>query len=242
MKEGGVVKLSLFFIVLLSLMPFALALDDLVSFTYSDTSGNFNGVDSFSALNKTITEGDVSRLYAPGDSAVFNFASPNISSANVELLISVEDITPWNATGSGTITLLDIDGDSIEANVNGIWVRIGQSANFVGLLENAQLSSGDGTFDGTSGSPFSTTFPHETPFMGNILTLTFQGWFTNSSDNIAPFNDKTTLINGVVTGELPDEEEECEDCVKVPIMSPVLYLLLIASLALMGWYSYGRKP
>jgi cysteine-rich repeat protein len=198
---------------------------EVLSYTYSDLDGDFvaAGADSgtFTAVDQAggaDTQGDVTRLVAPLASSVLDFGAGTIGSASYSMTISVENLTATTATGTGTMTIADVNGDTITADVAGDWIKLGPSANFIGLLSNVVVNPGDGTFDGSDGSSFSTAFTQVQPFNGNVLALAFSAWFTDGNDEAQDFSDATTLINGVIEGEDPfcgdgnvDDGEECDD-------------------------------
>ena len=180
---------------------------DLFSFTYSDLDGDFDATTSlFTAADDGNTDGEVTRIFAPTGDAFFagTLGAGEIPGAASFLLqTELTNITPAGADivpGTGLLVIHDVDDGTITADVDGQWLNVGGSANFVGLLSNVAISSGDGTFDGTDGSSFSSVFPVPPPFEGNIINLTFGGWFLGLQGP-ADFNDKTTLTSGVVVPE-----------------------------------------
>jgi hypothetical protein len=186
---------------------------EVITYTFSDLDGDFvadgevSGV--FTAVAQSIeegasTQGDVTRRVPPLASAVLDFGAETIGAASFIATISVENLTADTATGSGEVTFTDVDGDTVTALVSGNWMRVGTSSNFIGLLTQAFVAVGDGTFDGFDGSSFLTTFAEPQPFEGNLLSLTFQVWFTNGSGDAQDFEDATTLINGVIGIATPD--------------------------------------
>ena len=192
----------------------ATAKADVFSFTYSELAGSFtaDGPDSglFSAVDQlgvlpVQTEGDVSRLVPVADSVVLNFADAAIGSASVDLSVATTAITDDDALASGSLTLVDVDGDTITGDISGEWIRVGASANLVALLTGITLTntSLDGTFDGTGGNAWSMTFDEPQPFVGNVITLAFGAWFTDGGGDLVNFQDVTTLASGAVSGTDP---------------------------------------
>lgn len=188
--------------------------DDLFSFTYSDLSGNFTvapiGVNSgnlgvFTAADDGDTDGEVTRLIAPlGDAFFAGDAGageiPGFASFYLETPLASADTVSATLDGLGRLEIRDVDDDLISADVSGVWTNIGGSAHFNGLITNVLITSDDGTFDGTDGSSISLNFPADPPFNGNIINLTFGGWFA-SETGPEDFRDKTTLTSGVVVPE-----------------------------------------
>ena len=175
---------------------------DLVSFTYSDLDGDFavGGADSgtFSAADQLTTQGDVTRIAAPIGSAAMDFSDAGIGSGDFTMSVAVSNVTSTTADGLGTFSLTDVNGDTLSGTISGIWLRAGDSANFVGLVSGAMFAGGDGTFMGTDGGSFSTVFTSPAPYPGNIIALAFGGWFTDANDAVAAFDDKTTLVSGAI--------------------------------------------
>ncbi len=181
---------------------------DLFSFAYSDLDGDFDAASMvFTASDDGNTDGEITRLLAPLGDAFFagsavDGAIPGPASFLLQTLIT--NVTPGTADlmpGGGLLQIRDNDDDLIQAVVTGQWTNVGGSANFNGLLENVLVFSDDGTFDGPDGSSISIVFPADPPFEGNIINLTFGGWFLDVDQNPADFNDLSTLTNGVVIPE-----------------------------------------
>ena len=174
------------------------------SFTYSELDGDFVAVPGsylFTAVSDIDTDGEVTRVdqdaFFEGEAAGYEFFS---------LEMNLTTITPISAEvlpGDGVLTLTDVNGDVITFGAYGLWLNIGGSANFVGLLTDGMIAdnSADGTFDGTSGPGFSTVFPTNPPYEGNIHTLSFGGWFTDKLGMPTDFSDITTLTSGAVIPE-----------------------------------------
>ena len=175
---------------------------DLFSFTYSDLDGDYDATSMlFTAADDGNTNGDVTRIISPGSTAFFSGnvgdgGFPGLASFSLETTIT--NITATSADlVSGLLELHDFAGNVISAELSGGWTNIGGSAHFNGLLPNVTITSDDGLFHGTDGSSFSTVFPVDPPFNGNIINLTFGAWFMEGVD----FENKTTLTSGVVVPE-----------------------------------------
>lgn len=171
---------------------------DLFSFTYSDLDGDYDALSMlFTAADDDNSNGDVTRIISPGSTAFFDFPSAAAFSFQTTLT-GITATTAGLVPGSGLLELRDIDGDVITADVSGDWTNVGGSANFLGLLTNVTISSDDGFFNGTDGSSFSTVFPVDPPFEGNVINLTFGAWFLDDPEG---FQNLTTLTSGVVVPE-----------------------------------------
>ena len=175
--------------------------EDLFSFTYSDLDGDYDATSMlFSAADDDNTNGDVTRIISPGSTALFagtvvDSGFPGLASFNIETTIT--NLTAMSADlVAGSIELQDFDGDVISANLSGEWTNVGGSAHFNGFLSDVAITSDDGLFHGTDGSSFSTVFPVDPPFDGNIINLTFGAWFSDGN-----FENLTTLTSGVVVPE-----------------------------------------
>lgn len=177
---------------------------DVLSFTYSDLNGSFDTASStFTAIDDFDTDGDVTRLIDPIGDAFFagTLADGGFAmSGAFDLSLTLSNITLLGADSVGTLTIVDLTGDQITADVTGNWLYNG-SANFFGLLNNVAVVdiSGDGTFDGDSGSSFSLAFPDQ--LAGNTIALAFGTWFTNDLGGPQGFSGVTTLASGAVIPE-----------------------------------------
>lgn len=188
---------------------------DVFSFTYSELEGDFavTGADSglFTAADQVgilpfHTQGDVTRLAPPTDTAIFDFADAAIGSASIDLSVAASAITDNHAVASGTLTLVDIDGDTISGSISGQWIRTGSSAALIALWSDVVLDnkSMDTTFDGTDGSSWSMTFSLPGRFSGNVVALAFDDWFTDGAGTVVGFENTTTLASGAVLHVVPE--------------------------------------
>jgi hypothetical protein len=137
--------------------------------------------------------------------------------ANVVLNMSLSDIRTTDANAAGTITITDLDGDTITADINGTWTPLGIFASFSGSLSNVLFhSTGDGTFEGSNNGVLDGAFAMdfgEAPLSGAILQLALpNNWFADGS-----FSDANTLIEASV------------------IPAPSATLLAAIGLGLAGW-------
>lgn len=181
----------------LGLLAGAAQADVVLSFGFTDTSGSYDGVDTFTATavdsGLLQTSGDVTRLSAPGGTAEFatGFAS---GSGDFSVDLSVDNPGSPGETGSFTIT--DVTGDTITGDISGTWLSGGGDIVFFnGFLSNVFLNdtSGDGDFDGTSGA-FGMDIDGQ-PLEGAFVTLfiaTGSGFFDSA------FQGVSTQVDGVV--------------------------------------------
>lgn len=171
---------------------------DLLSFGFSDLVGIYDGSSLLSVADDGNSDGDVTRLVAPTGTAFMSGDSvsgfPGMAAFGISMTISAVDA--MSAMGNGTITITDVDGDTLSGTLMGNWVNVNGSGNFVGQITNFMPVSDDGWFNGTDGSSFSMTFPVAPPFEGNIITLVFNRWF----DEVG-FQDATTQVIGAVIPE-----------------------------------------
>ncbi len=197
-------RLSVFFVLAIATGGSAFA-EDLFSFTYSDLDGDYDaGSMLFTAADDDLTDGDVTRIISPTGTAFFSGSIidggfPDFASFSLETtLANITATTASLVPGGGFLELRDVDDDVIAANVFGEWTNVDGSANFLGVLTNVTINTDDGFFNGTDGSSFSTVFPVDPPFEGNIINLTFGAWFL---DNPVGFENLTTITSGVVVPE-----------------------------------------
>ncbi|MCH8243910.1 MAG: PEP-CTERM sorting domain-containing protein [Planctomycetes bacterium] len=177
--------------------------EDLFSFAYSDLDGDYDAASMlFTAADDDNTNGDVTRIISPGSTAFFSGNAgdggfPGLASFNLETMITNLTATTADLV-AGSLELHGFQGGVISAELSGGWTNVGGSAHFNGLLSNVMITSDDGFFYGTDGSNFSTVFPVDPPFNGNIINLTFGAWFLDDPEG---FENLTTLTSGVVVPE-----------------------------------------
>lgn len=179
---------------------------ELLSFTYSDLTGAYDTSTSlFTASDDADSDGDVTRLIPTTGDAFFGGpgVDPFGGSSAFSISMTVSGANGATASGAGTITLTDFNGDQYSGNLSGTWINVGGSANFVGVLTNILPNSvsGDGTFDGDDGSSsFGLLFPTAGPYSGNVITLAFQNWFAPGGTPQS-FAGATTLASGAIVPE-----------------------------------------
>jgi len=165
----------------------------ILSFGYTEVSGSFDsGSSTFSAVavdnGPLSTAGDVSRLATPGSTANFDAGFVSRSAfADVVLSMNIVNNFDGTASGSGSITLTDDDGDTFNATVSGMFTDGGTGFYFfTGLLSNASFTGAQ--FDGTDGGSFNTTLPGNPPYDGALVQLFLDGaggFFTHDFSDIS---------------------------------------------------------
>jgi len=133
----------------------------IVSYSYSDLSGAYDaqtGAFTAEAADDLLNQstGDVSRLTDPPGTAQFNTGFLGQAFADVTISMTVSNVTATSATGAGSVTLADLNNDTITADFAGLWT-IGPAGFmfFNGSTSNYAFTdngSQDGVFAGTSGS------------------------------------------------------------------------------------------
>ena len=178
----------------------------ILSFGFTELAGSYNSTtQTFMALGvdqgvgqPLRTTGDVTRLQQP-NSGTASY-DPGFAAGLVNVNLSVSAILANTANGNGTIRMTDSNGDFLQANVAGGFIRNGSAVFFNGTLTGAAFTSvsGDNLFNGPSGGSFPLTFaPATGPFdgyviqlyvgsPGNFFTGSFSGVSTQVSGEIIP--------------------------------------------------------
>ncbi len=171
----------------------------ILTFGFTEMDGNFDGASAFTANVATDTDGDVTRKLPISETAWYHADfTPTLASYSVSMTIS--NLTASTADGAGSMTITDIDGDTITADISGTWFKNGIFAFFNGLLGNVYFNStGDGAFEGPSGGSFSLDFTGygSAPHSGAITTLETGQWFVPD----VPWENQSTLVQGSVVPE-----------------------------------------
>jgi len=158
----------------------------LASFSYSSLDSSFDaGSQVLTTASGSASTGEFVRQLAPVGMAMFDQGD---ASFMMDLAISNVDQMAGTADGIGTITLTDLDGDTITANVAGTFTRLPIIGSVSVLFFNALMTdltfvSDDGFFDGTVGSAsvdFSSTGLETFPGALVRLEITTAGFFTSS--------------------------------------------------------------
>lgn len=186
----------------------------IATFGYTELNGSYNNLDvdtngdplyRATSVNtgSLQTRGDVTRLIPTGGTATFDTGFSTSSTASYAAAISVIGFGA-SRPGVGSVTITDVDGDTLSMSVAGTWTPGPGTTGIIyfnGLLSNVAFASngngiGDGTFDGTSGTGFSTA-DLTGIYSGALVQLStrpgvgfFQGNFSNVSTlvtaNIVP--------------------------------------------------------
>jgi len=171
----------------------------ILTFGFTDVNSSFTASDgSFSGVANGGTSGDVTRLAAPGGTAQFDQGFFGTGLADFNFDIDVMLTGADTADGSGTFSIVDVQGETLSGNIDGQFNLIGGVAiSFTGNLTGVQFTdvSGDGTFDGPTSGSFDTDLPGAAPYTGAVVQLFLDGsgnFFTRD------FDDVSTQVSGVI--------------------------------------------
>lgn len=176
--------------------------DVIATFGFTDLNGAYTPSSSttgnFTANVSLATGGDVTRV-SPASTAQFDTGFLALAtSANVQVNLSVSKTSSTEATGTGTLVITDIDGDTLTADLSGLWQTPGFGVVFFsGLMGNVYFNDNgvaDGTFNGVSGS-FGMDLPGNPPYTGAFsqLYIRFSGGFFSSA-----FSGQTVSADGQI--------------------------------------------
>lgn len=122
---------------------------------------------------------EASRLTPAAGSASFEagFVTNPANPADFQLTISVIKVSGTLATGTGSFTATDADGDTITGAISGVWTFGGPgfiffNGNLSGVTFNDN-NAADGTFDGSESGDFATSFTAPAPYIGSVVQLVF---------------------------------------------------------------------
>lgn len=152
-----------------------LTYDDLAgSFTRDGNAGNFQAR-AVNLPGQLQSSGSTSRIVPTQGNADFN---PGFVSGSdpADFVINIATVLtgPGTATGNGTFTATDIDGDTVTGVLTGDWTSAGAGVLFFnGSLSNVLLNGR--TFNGNTGSGWDMNLPGTPPYDGAIVQLTFSG-------------------------------------------------------------------
>jgi hypothetical protein len=173
--------------------------ETVLTFGFTDLSGSFDvGTSAFLAEavdNGTFqTAGDVTRLSPVGGTANFDDGFVGRSAfADAVISMDISSIGSNSADGAGTLVITDNDGDSITADLDGMFSNGGFGIYFfTGYLTNVFLSGT--TFDGTDGGSFDTDLPGDAPYEGALVQLFIQGGGFFTQD----FSGQSVQVSGVI--------------------------------------------
>ena len=153
-----------------------------LTFGFTDVNSSFTASDgSFTGAADATTSGDVTRLAAPGGTAVFDpgFVGTGVADFNFDIDVMLTGAD--TADGSGTFSIVDVHGETLSGTIDGEFSLIGGlSIAFTGSLS-------DGSF--------STDLPGSAPYSGAVVQLFLDGTGTFFGSD---FNDVSTQVSGVV--------------------------------------------
>lgn len=171
----------------------------ILTFGFTDVDGSFNATDgSFLGASTATTSGDVTRLAAPGGTAVFDPGFAGIGASDFSFDITVMITGGGTASGTGTFSIVDVHGESLTGDLDGQFTELAPGIiAFNGLLSGVQFNdvSGDGTFDGPTTGSFSTDLPGTAPYDGAIVQLFIDG---SGGFFDADFTGVSTQVSGVI--------------------------------------------
>ncbi|MCW5754604.1 MAG: hypothetical protein KIT24_07865 [Phycisphaeraceae bacterium] len=147
--------------------------DAIVTFGFTDLAGFYDhGTGIFTAADAANTSGDVTRA-DPHSSAFYDVGFSGMGMAAVTFAVDVVPISATLASGTGTFSIVDNNGDTITGDITGTWIAGALGVFFNGDLLNVVFTdiSGDGTFDGPAGGSFGTDLPGAAPYIGAIVQL-----------------------------------------------------------------------
>jgi hypothetical protein len=155
------------------------AMADLFGFSFSNIRSTFDGSNTFQSMDWSNTTGTLYRNIAPTGTASFDSGSWGMGLEDLLVQMTISNITANTADGIGTITLKDIQGDTLAANVGGAWQNLAGFPVFAGTLGTVTYAPATNTFDGHSGDSVSLVFAQPQPWNGAIVELNTRGsWFT----------------------------------------------------------------
>jgi hypothetical protein len=171
----------------------------ILTFGFTDVDGSFTASDgSFTGASTAVTSGDVTRLSAPGGTAVFDPGFAGVGSSDFSFDIDVMITGAGTADGNGTFTIVDVHGEILTGSLDGSFVELSPGiVAFNGLLSGVEFNdvSGDGTFDGPTTGSFSTDLPGTAPYDGALVQLFLDG---TGGFFDADFTGISTQVSGVI--------------------------------------------
>ncbi|MCC6285207.1 MAG: PEP-CTERM sorting domain-containing protein [Phycisphaerales bacterium] len=177
-------------------VSFPAAADVIVTFGFTDLAGAYSG-GVFTTNDDADSSGDVTRLEAPITSADYNVGFSG-GTAAVTTSVSVFGILGNTASGAGSFSITDADGDVLTGTITGTWIGSGLGIFFNGDLSGVVFdgTNGDGQFfDGPDGGSFDyTTLSGIPPYEGAIVQLfvPVAGFFTSD------FNVESVQVSGEI--------------------------------------------
>lgn len=170
------------------------------SFGYTDLTGDYNsGTNLFRVAGRSISTGDFTRV---GDgTALFNdgaLTGNGTPSFFLEMSVMNIDNVALTADGSGSIRVIDANGDEFRGTFSGIWQGTALGFTFAsstGVDFEFDSTNGDGTFDGSSSGSF-TNFADGELFTGAVSLLFLQEAATNFFQS--SFRVTNTQADGII--------------------------------------------
>jgi len=174
--------------------------DAILTFGFTDLSGSFSvGTSTFAAdavdAGNLRSAGDVTRLAPAGGTANFDDGFVSRSAfADVALSMAVSNINANSADGNGSILITDHTGDTIVADIDGVFSNGGFGIYFfTGYLTNVFLSGT--TFDGPDGGSFNMNLPGEEPYEGALVQLFIS---SNGAFFANDFAGRSVQVSGII--------------------------------------------
>jgi hypothetical protein len=195
---------SLFVVALVAgVMPCSANGDVVATFTYNSLAGSYSGsggVGTFTALAANVpglrSSGNVSRLVPVGGTSLFQAGFvAGVDPANFAVTVSVNVDGAEHATGAGSFTITDADGDTITGSIAGDWTKNGNFLVLNGILSGVSINdngSQDGMFNGTSAdsTDWALNIPGGPNFDGALVSMIFSG----TDFFVSNFSNRTTNI------------------------------------------------
>lgn len=163
--QPNLVRLFVTPILFLSIAGSASAGPALITYRFGEMSGNLslfnNGSEQetpggfFSATavadSNHVTSGDITRLdHRPG-TGEFNPGFASLSPYAVSFAINVTNIVGNTALGNGNLSIMDANGDSLTADITGVFGQVDDFLFFNGISLDYGFTASDNSFDGTNG-------------------------------------------------------------------------------------------
>lgn len=174
------------------------------SFGYTDLDGSFDsGTGVFTASAADIvglqSSGDVSRLLGGGTGTAESDAGfLGLSDADFVIELEIFNITATSADANGIVSIVDADGDTLTASIQGSWDIVspfgfmffnGSSSDF----SFTDVGTQDGTFDGGSSGSFSIADLTSQLFDGAVSIL-----LRNPGGFGGDFSELSTEADGIL--------------------------------------------
>ncbi|MBZ0172157.1 MAG: hypothetical protein K8E66_07245 [Phycisphaerales bacterium] len=102
--------------------------------------------------NTHVSSGDITRLDHRPSTGEFNPGFAAISPFSVLFTINVTNIAGTSALGTGSLSIADADGDTLTADIAGVFSHVENFLFFNGISTNYEFSASDDSFDGTNGA------------------------------------------------------------------------------------------